>query len=578
MLIPDNISDFESTGERLLYNKFKYDNSTNGMYILHSLFTNYHLKNISGELDFLVLAPNQGIFAIEVKHGSISRKDGTWYFTNRQGAITKKKKSPFAQVNSTMNSIRTYVLQKVKNNQRLHNRFSKILWDTGVAFTSMNELIDLGTESNSWQILTREGLFLPIGYYIDSLTKGSHNKNSDKYWYDVNSARPTDADCKTLLKILRGDFDINYLEVNRILDLDKVIEEFTKEQFNLLDFINFNDRCIIEGAAGTGKTLMAIEVLKKETSKDKKVALFCYNKKLGIKLSNAVKKLFTHETQHCVGGSFHSYLVKNCKISIPKGDETITQKFFEEDLPFEFILQNEEIAEKDKFDFLILDEAQDLITSYYLDVIDHILKGGLKNGKWVLFGDFSNQAIYRSDFESTLNHLKQTTTFTRFPPLTINCRNTHKIAIQNTLLTGIKKPQFNSTMIGGDSIINKFPTYNSQVQVIEGILKTLQSKEVPLANITLLSPKRIENSILNTSEYVKYLMQQGVEVSTIHSYKGLENSIILLFDFDEINSIESQRLLYVGISRAKQQLYIVFKKKLEIDYQNLIKQNLEKYD
>ena len=74
MLIPDNRIEFESDGERILYKKFKLDGSTKSMYILHSVFTSHHIKNMSGELDFLVLAPNHGFFTIEVKHGGVSRK------------------------------------------------------------------------------------------------------------------------------------------------------------------------------------------------------------------------------------------------------------------------------------------------------------------------------------------------------------------------------------------------------------------------------------------------------------------------------------------------------------------------
>ena len=46
MLIPDNIDKFESHGERLLYIKFKNDKSATKFYVLHSVFTNYHFKNI----------------------------------------------------------------------------------------------------------------------------------------------------------------------------------------------------------------------------------------------------------------------------------------------------------------------------------------------------------------------------------------------------------------------------------------------------------------------------------------------------------------------------------------------------
>ena len=74
MLIPDNRTDFESLGEQILYKKFKYDGSTDSMYVLHSVFTNYHIKNPCGELEFLVVSPNEGFFTIEVKHGGVSRK------------------------------------------------------------------------------------------------------------------------------------------------------------------------------------------------------------------------------------------------------------------------------------------------------------------------------------------------------------------------------------------------------------------------------------------------------------------------------------------------------------------------
>ncbi len=163
MLIPDNITDFASTGEKIIYMKFKRDGSAESMYVLHSLFTSYHIKNISGELDFLVLAPKEGFFCIEVKHGGISRKNGDWCFTDRKGKETIKKISPFAQQNATMNSIRNYVLNKVKHNKELHDRFSNLLWGSGVAFTSMTEFVDFGPEGHSWQVLSMQGLQLPIG-------------------------------------------------------------------------------------------------------------------------------------------------------------------------------------------------------------------------------------------------------------------------------------------------------------------------------------------------------------------------------------------------------------------------------
>ena len=132
MLIPDNINDFNSQGEKLLYLKFKHED-TDDLFILHSLFTNYHFRSISGELDFLILVPGKGIFAIEVKHGQVLRKDGYWYYANKKGEISKQSHGPFVQVNATMHSIRKYILDKIKNDKNKYDRYKKILWGTAFA-------------------------------------------------------------------------------------------------------------------------------------------------------------------------------------------------------------------------------------------------------------------------------------------------------------------------------------------------------------------------------------------------------------------------------------------------------------
>lgn len=576
MLIPDNIDNFDSVGERLLYLKFKKDGSAKSYFVLHSLFTYYHLKNISGELDFLVLAPGHGIFAIEVKHGKVWRTNGKWYFENKHGIVTKKNKSPFSQVDGTINSIRTFLLNKVENNKKEHERFSKILFGTGVAFTGMNEFVDFGTEGFPWQIFTRSSLNLPVGYYIESLSKGWHNENKRKYFYDVNFSRPTIEDCKKIIQILRGDFDIDYSEINKINDNEQIIEEYTKEQFGILDFVNYNKRCLIQGFAGTGKTIMALELAYRNILLKKKVGLFCFNNNLGSKLNESLKILSGSKTELFFAGTLHSFLVHGSELKCPNGEKEI-HNFYIESLPFDFLIRNESITEDEKYDFLVLDEAQDLITTNYLEVFDSILKGGISEGNWVFFGDFSNQAIYLNEPLQTMDLLNSKTNFTKFPTLKINCRNTQKIASQNTLLTGIEKAEFTSRSIEGEEIVNIFQVKNRQTVCIEEIVEQLLAKGIPLSKISLLTPKRLENTCISDSLKMTKWFGQGLTFSTIHSFKGLENTFIILFDFDEISSIESQRLLYIGISRAKQKLYLILHNTLEDDYKELISKNINKF-
>ncbi|MDZ7767158.1 MAG: hypothetical protein U5K00_22555 [Melioribacteraceae bacterium] len=135
-------------------------------------------------------------------------------------------------------------LSRFLETQKLLSKLSKVLFGTGVAFTSTsNDKLKIGPESFPWQIFTEEDFRLPVSKYIKRLSEGWHDEYSKHPWYDVNSSRPTVEDCEEVLKIIRGDFKIDYTELNRISDNQgKLIEEFTQEQFKVLDFTELNDQ------------------------------------------------------------------------------------------------------------------------------------------------------------------------------------------------------------------------------------------------------------------------------------------------------------------------------------------------
>ena len=84
IMIPSVISpEVKSNAERRIFEWFKAAPGTDNWIVLHSLGIATHNRVIYGETDFLVLAPNLGIFALEVKGGRVRRERGVWYFTNR---------------------------------------------------------------------------------------------------------------------------------------------------------------------------------------------------------------------------------------------------------------------------------------------------------------------------------------------------------------------------------------------------------------------------------------------------------------------------------------------------------------
>src|SRR5699024_12783736 len=63
----------------------------------------------------------------------------------------------------------------------------------------------------------------------------------------------------------------------------------TKEQSYLLDYLEEQDIAVIQGSAGTGKTLMAVEKAKR-LSKDEKVVFLCFNSLLLESLNERYKE------------------------------------------------------------------------------------------------------------------------------------------------------------------------------------------------------------------------------------------------------------------------------------------------
>ena len=567
MIVPDNIDSADSQGEKLIYRHFKSDINSRDFIILHSLFVSKHLTRVSGELDFLVLAPGLGIFALEVKHGQVSRDGGIWKFENRYGKVNTSTIGPFRQVSDTMHSLRSYLLEVAGNNFKLKEKIRKLLFGWGVMFTSLEEFYDYGSEAEPWQLFTRPSFRAPASHYIKELSKGFHNKYSGKRWYEVNDSRPSKKDCQEIFKLLRGDFSYSYTTLNQILDEENLIDHFTEEQFETLSFMEYNDRVLIQGGAGTGKTIMATEWFQRNVAAGLRVGLICYNNKLGNKLNSELSAVINLNETNSFAGNLHSYMI-SLTGKVPP--EINPQQFYEIDLPLESIFVLEDIHEEDRYDLLIIDESQDLMTESYLDVFDSMLKGGLSNGKWVLFGDFCNQLIYQNDPNKVLNILSAKSSFVRVPPLKTNCRNSKKIVFYNHTTTGCDRQLSPVGMVDGEKVEHYFPVKSRQVEKVVEIISDMLSKGIPESKISLLSCKSSTYSQLLHNDDIKKWVEKGLVFSTIHSYKGLQNSFVIATEFEELESDHSISLLYVAISRAKLKFYLVLDKGLENSFNQLL--------
>ena len=69
-----------------------------------------------------------------------------------------------------------------------------------------------------------------------------------------------------------------------------------------------------------------------------------------------------------------------------------------------------------------------------------------------------------------------------------------------------------------------------------------------------------------------------ISYTTVSAYKGLEASIVILTDIEEIEGDWWSSVLYVGMSRAKVELIVLLPEKLKALYESCVKSAMSSLD
>ena len=579
-MIPPYISDeVKSRGERQIFELFEKDPATADWVVMHSLGLSQHTKRLYGEIDFLVLAPGLGVFCLEVKSGKVQRTQGVWQFTNRYGQINRKPYGPFEQAQENMFSL----MKAIKKHFGAKSHLNRLMYGYGVMFPHILFSAE-GLEQDPWKIYDRASRRRPISDYIKQLATNKRRKVKHKAWFDPIRSLPTQTDVDRLVDFLRGDFERLISPKERLGDIEQQLYQYTAEQYQCLDQLRDNPCCLFQGAAGTGKTMIALESTRHHLFANQRILLVCYNTLVGSWLATQFSAAQT--ANNLVVGSFHRFLTKISSASDEASVALRDDDYFKYELPL-MALEAIDRGAIGLFDCLIVDEGQDLIRSEYLDVFDSLLKGGLAGGNWEIYCDFEKQAIY-ADLTAAemLGLLEERAAFTRFR-LNVNCRNTRPIGKQAALLSGFEVPPFLPAKIEGLPVDYYFYRNEAdEVEKLSNLLRQFRRRKIPARFITILSPYRFENSCvagLDRSDFHihdltknrgAFTVSRQITFSTIHSFKGLENTHIVLTGVSRLDDDEFKSLLYVGMSRARAGLSVFIHTQAKKVYDTLLEKSI----
>jgi hypothetical protein len=579
-MIPPNYSSKTPAGERDTFNKLRDDPDTAGWVVLHSLDIKRHLSKIEGEMDMLILVPNQGVLCVEVKGCDVSRHEGKWIYPYEISL-----EGPFKQASKAMHSLRRYLIERDCS-------LSGILFFSAAIFTKV-DFDEESPEWHSWQFINRQ-LFIrrPISFNVSNILNRAHEhvkSRTGKYsWYNENDSRPTECQVRSMVNLLRKDFEYAVSPRNEMKEMEESIQHFTEEQFDGLDYLQDNNRIVFKGPAGTGKTFLALEAARRAIAEGQSVLLICYNNLLGDWLKAQTSSL-TDKGKLLWCGTLHRLLLD---ITGENPVEGANDEYWRKHLPT--LAADSLLDDGRKWllqDMLIIDEAQDLITEEYMDVFDLLLRGGLAGGRWALFGDFERQAIYLSNVGRDARHALESLAG-RAPnhvncALRINCRNAEPIAATLTITSGLS-PSYKQVLHdfeGADVDPLFFSSAADQSMLLEKALCNLK-KTFKAGEIVILSMRGDDASCARTASdnlagirlapIRKVNDSQTIPFVSIHAFKGLEAAAVVITDIQSLDDERSRALLYVGMSRARIRLYMLMHESCRRSYDRILDSGLEK--
>lgn len=538
--------------------------------VLYSLPLKDHIKKSFGEIDFVVIS-EKGVLCLEVKGGGVERKGGQWGFTNRFGVTTWKNEGPYAQAQGNMKSLKQYLEAHLKaGDEILDCRWACCVLTPDCVIKTDNdtEVIPEITFNGNMKEQDLPALF----------------ERSFKYWKE-NKHYGGDGSLNAkarerLATFLRGDFSfVPSLSVLLNRSEEQLLST-TEEQLEIIMHMCINERMMVEGGAGTGKTLLAAEQCRRAAAAGEKVLFLCFNHVIAA----YIKEMFAAEG---LSGDievyrFHELLMKLCGVSaVPEDEDT----FFSSDLPEMFMAKYEGADELIKYDRVIIDEAQDLMNMSSYLCINELINGGWENGRWTIYYD-ANQNIFRTDgeFEEVWKELKNSSFIY---PLTVNCRNTKQIAQGNYAVTHVYKAKYMRAE-GLDIVYKTYVDKKTEAGELFDEIRRLKSEGLSKKDIVILSYYRMDNpksclygvripddiGPIRVNQMDHFNDCKQIRFYTIQAFKGLEAKAVIMIDVDSFSDNEKRKLNYVGMSRARTYLVFFYDKQLHQERQQRLLESL----
>jgi hypothetical protein len=525
-LIPEEPT-FATTSEQAVWERLRASLGDDDVLIANLRLTDERKDH---EADLVVLMPDVGVVALEVKGGSVWWDDGWRIMRRGREAVIH----PVDQARDVKYALRGYV----EGDPRWGSR-TRVAW----AHAVVTPYSDFGDDF-ALPDLPRWALH-DAGDQEHLVGRLRHNAQRMTHGHRVATADDVDE----IADILTGRLPTSYDARAEADERADAADRLTLEQATLLRVTRLLNRVEVRGGAGSGKTVLALQQAKELTRgghdrKPQRVALLCYSIGLAEHLRREVATWERRQRPAFVG-TFHAF---GQQWGAADGDRTDSE-FWEERLPAEMAELAAALPEGKKYDAVIVDEAQDFADSWWTPVL-RALKDEEEGGLF-LYSD-ENQRI-----------------FARFgrPPVALvplvldhNLRNTRQI---HESFGPLAPSRMYSR--GGDGPAVRFLDASGQdpLDVADDEVDRLldggwEPRHVALLTTGHRHPIQVERTDFHDQDgYWRTYWDDDVFYGHVLGCKGLERRAVVLCLNEDGSRDRARERLYVGMSRATDELVVV---------------------
>ena len=469
-----------------------------------------------------------GVAVVEVKGGQVSRHHGRWYQSS--GGDTRPVKDPVVQAQGCKHVLHRLLVQR--GSEAAAARSAHL-----VAFPFTD--IDPGWSCAGCtrdMVLARKDLATSADRI--RVVIGRHG---------AGHAPLTGAGLESLLEVLEGRLPGQTSLPSWAEENEAYVDQLTRDQAKVARILRQQRRLKVIGGAGTGKTWLALEQARHLAVSGERVALVCYSRSLARFLQRMTSEWPSRHRPAYVG-LFHA-LPLAWGADPPPADPAQASAYYEERLPARMGELAAGLGEQDKYDAIVVDEAQDFSAAWWPPTL-------------ACLRDQHNGGLYASLDEAQRVFDRHGEVPIPLPPIVLdeNIRNTKQIA-QVFGSLGAAQARYRG-MNGPPVRFVPCPPGEAIDQADSQIDRLLGEGWEPgqIALLVTGTRHQLQKEILDYHGWEGYwdafFAGEDVFYGHVLGFKGLERPVVVLAVNGLRDESRGREYLYVGLSRARSSLVV----------------------